>query len=43
MKQVFAKKGGVELENIEEPECKDNYVKVKVQFSAISIGTELKT
>tara|TARA_Y100000310_G_C20658654_1_gene803423 strand:- start:931 stop:1995 length:1065 start_codon:yes stop_codon:yes gene_type:complete len=43
MKQVFAKKGGVELENVEEPEYKDNYVKVKVQFSAISIGTELKT
>jgi len=43
MKQILAKKGGIILANVSEPVCKHNEVKVKVHFSAVSIGTELNT
>ena len=43
MKQVFAKKGKVIVEEVTAPVCGDNEVKVQVHFSAISVGTELNT
>ena len=41
MKQVFAKKGRVQVEEVTIPVCGDNEVKVKVLYSVISSGTEL--
>ncbi|MBI2662485.1 bi-domain-containing oxidoreductase [Candidatus Woesearchaeota archaeon] len=43
MKQVFAKKGRVQVEEVTVPVCGDNEVKVKVLYSVISSGTELNT
>lgn len=43
MKQVFAKKGKVEVEEVTPPTCGDKEVKIKVNYSVISVGTELDT
>jgi predicted dehydrogenase/threonine dehydrogenase-like Zn-dependent dehydrogenase len=43
MKQVFAKKGKIELEEVTTPNCGDEEIKVRVHYSVISVGTELNT
>jgi len=40
MKQIFAKKGEVVIEEVPPPICEDNGVLVANGYSVISVGTE---
>jgi predicted dehydrogenase/threonine dehydrogenase-like Zn-dependent dehydrogenase len=43
MKQVFIKKGTVSVHNLPIPTIKEGFVKIKLLYSAISVGTEISS
>ncbi|MBM3418371.1 MAG: oxidoreductase, partial [Bacteroidetes bacterium] len=43
MKQAFISKGSVSVHNLPSPSIKAGYLKIKLLYSTISVGTEMST